>query len=173
MPILALIASTALFWLAYWFIRMGGVDQVSEALSQRRAAARKAEAREIERLAPLQAVDDPRDAAAILMVLVARVDHDPRREHVAAIERAMHDVLGFAHDLTARLTHARFIAGRADRFEEAVALFGDLLNKSLTLDEKWQLVEMVEAIAAVEGPSEGQTEAIKVLKRRIGLSPAC
>src|SRR2546429_556442 len=147
MPILALIASTALFWLAYWFIRMGGVDQVSEALSQRRAA-------------------------AILMVLVARVDHDPSREHVAAIERAMHDVLGFAHDLTARLTHARFIAGRADRFEEAVALFGDLLNKSLTLDEKWPLVEMVEGIAAVEGPSEGQTESIKVLKRRIGLSPA-
>ena len=59
-----------------------------------------------------------------------------------------------------------------NRFEEAVALFGDLLNKSLTLDEKWQLVEMVEAIAAVEGPSEGQTESIKVLKRRIGISPA-
>ena len=77
MPILVLIASTAAFWLMYWFVRMGGLEHVCDILARRDATARKAKAREIERAAPLRAVEDPRDAAIILMVLMARVDHDP------------------------------------------------------------------------------------------------
>ena len=80
MPIIALILSTLVFWLLYWFIRMGGLDHLRERSAQRKEEARRHAAREAARLAPLRAVDDPRDAAAILMLLVARADGDPTRE---------------------------------------------------------------------------------------------
>jgi len=172
MPILVLIVSTALFWFVYWFVRMGGIEHVGETMARRKATIRTAQAREAERVAPLRAVDDARDAAVVLMVLMARVDRDPSREHVAKIEGLMRDVFGFDHEVTPRLTQARFIASRADRFEEAAGLLGDLLNKALTRDEKRQLVGMVEEIARVDGPSMGQTEAVTVLERRLGLLPA-
>jgi len=52
----------------------------------RKDAARLAKARESERTAPLRAVDDPRDAAVILMLLMARVGGDPTREQIAAMD---------------------------------------------------------------------------------------
>ena len=64
------------------------------------------------------------------------------------------------------MTHARFVAGRAENFEQAVGLFANLFRLRLSVDERRELVEMVEAVAAHDGPSEPQREAIDTLKRR-------
>lgn len=61
-------------------------------LARRKQEARRATAREREQTAPLCAIDDLRDAAAILMFLMARVAGDPTREHVAAIEKVVRTV---------------------------------------------------------------------------------
>ena len=172
MPVIALVVSTLAFWLIFWFVRMGGLEHMREASARRKDAARLAKARASERVAPLHAVDDPRDAAVILMLLMARVGGDPTREQIAAIEKIVRSVFGFDHDLAERMRHARFIAGRADSFEQAAALFTDLLNKHLTRDERRQLVRMVEEVAQIEDHSEAHAEAIDVLTRRMGLAPA-
>ena len=171
MPIILLVASTLAFWLIFWFIRMGGVDHFRELFAQRKRDAQRAAARESERIAPLRAIDDPRDAATVLMLLIPR-GGDPTRAQFAAVQEKVRAVFGFEHDLADRVTHARFIASRANNFAEAASVFSDLFNKRLTADERRELVDMVEGIAQIDGPSDGQTAAIEVLKRRIGLAPA-
>ncbi len=171
MPVIALVLSTLVMWLLFWYVRMGGLDHVREMLTRRKEEARQVKIREVERTAPLRAVDDPRDAAMILMLLVARIGGDPTREHIAAVERKARSAFGFERELTERITQARFIAVRADSFEQAAVMFTELFLKRLTFDEKQQLIAMVKEVAHVEGPSEAQTDAIEVLKRRIGLAP--
>jgi uncharacterized tellurite resistance protein B-like protein len=171
MPIVVLIASTLIFWLIYWFVRMGGIDHFREQSQRRKDAARRTQARESERTAPLCAIDDPREAAIVLMLLIPR-GSDPTASQITAIEDKMRAVFGFDRDVNERLTHARFIASRAQGFAEAAGLFADLFNKQLTADERRELVGMVEEIARIDGPSASQTEAIDVLKRKVGLVPA-
>src|SRR5947207_3952979 len=88
MPIVVLIASTLIFWLIYWFVRMGGIDHFREQSQRRRDAARRTQARESERTAPLCAIDDPREAAIVLMLLIPR-GSDPTASQIAAIEDKM------------------------------------------------------------------------------------
>jgi uncharacterized tellurite resistance protein B-like protein len=172
MPIIALILSTLVFWLLYWFIRMGGLDHLRERSTQRKEEARRQAAREAARLAPLRAIDDPRDAAAILMLLVARADGDPTREQIAAVENILRSIFGFERELTERMTQARFIAKQTDSFEQAAAVFAGLFKQRLTSDERQQLVDMLEEVARHEGPTEIQMQAISAFRPMIGLVPA-
>jgi hypothetical protein len=171
MPIVVLIASTLIFWLIYWFVRMGGIDHFREQSQRRKDAARRTQARESERTAPLCAVADPREAATILMLLIPR-GSDPTASQIAAIEDKMRAVFDFDRDVNERLTHARFVASRAQGFAEAAGLFANLFNKQLTADERRELVGIVEEIARIDGLSAIQTDAIYVLKRKVGLAPA-
>jgi len=171
MPVAVLVASTLAFWVIYWFVRMGGVDHFREQSARRKDDARRAQARELKQTAPLRAVDDPRDAATILMLLIPR-GSDPTREQLAAVEQTMRAVFGFDKDLNERLTHARFVAGCAQGFEQAAGLLADLFNKRLTAEERHELVGMVEEIARIDGPSTIQIEQIDALKRRVGLCAA-
>jgi hypothetical protein len=169
MPVVAVILLTLAFWGIYWFVRMGGIDHFRAKSAQRKDEARKASARDVEWTAPLRAVDDPRDAATILMLLIPR-GGDPTHQQVAAIEDALRTVFEFDQELTERLTQARFIAARADDFEHAGKLFSDLIRKRLTAEEKQQLIAMIEQVARLDGPSQAQTAAIAALAQRIGLT---
>jgi hypothetical protein len=171
MPIVVLLASTLAFWVIYWFLRMGGLDHLRELSARRKQDARRTQARELERTAPLRAIDDPRDAATVLMLLIPR-GRDPTAAQIAAIEKTMRAVLGFADDVDERLTHARFIASCAHNFAQAAGLFADLFNKRLTAEARRELIDMVEEIARIDGPSTVQTAEIDALKQRVGLARA-
>jgi hypothetical protein len=162
MPIVALILSTLAIWTICWFSRMGGIDHILARRVQRRDADRLNRARASERSAPLRAIDDSR----------ARENGDPTREQVAAIEKLVCATFGFGHELAARMTQARSVARRADSFAQAAAVFADLFNKKLTVDEKCELVAMVEQVANLDGRSQAHEEALDVLVRRVGLAPA-
>jgi uncharacterized tellurite resistance protein B-like protein len=172
MPIILLIVSTLAFWALYWFVQMGGIEHFQRRKAERKEEARRQAVRESARTASLRAVDDPRDAAAILMLLIARENGDPTREQIGAIEQKLRDMFGFERDLAERMTQARFIARQADSFEQAARVFGDLFRRRLAADERGELVDMLEDIASREGPSETQTEAIAAFKPMIGLVPA-
>jgi len=171
MPIVAVILLTAAFWTAYWFIRMGGIEHFRERAAQRKEEARKVEARERDRTALLRAVDDPRDAAIVLMLLVAR-GGDPTAEQLATIEHAMARVFDFGSDCVARLTQAQFIARSAAGFDDAAKTFADLFRKRLTADEQRELAAMLRDVARLDGPSPLQSAAIESFERRLGFAPA-
>jgi len=172
MPIVAVILLTLGFWTVFWFVRMGGIEHFQAKAQQRKEDARQAEARERARSATLRAVEDPRDAATILMLLMARIGGDPTREQIKAIESRVRAVFGFDDELTEHMTQARFLASRAESFEQAAGVFAGRLSKWLTVDERHELVSMLAEVARQEGPSSAQIEAIELLKRRIGLAPA-
>lgn len=172
MPIILLIVSTLAFWTLYWFVQMGGIEHFQRRKVARKEEARRQEAREASRTAPLRAVEDPRDAAAILMVLIARQNGDPTREQIAAIEGKLRSVFGFERDLAERMTQARFLARQADSFEQAAAVFAKLFRQKLTRAECDQLIDMLEEIARHDTPSELQFEAIAAFKPLLGLAPA-
>jgi len=171
MPVAVLVASTLEFWVIYWFVRMGGVDHFRQQAARRKQDALRAQPRELEQTAPLRAIDDPRDAATVLMLMIPR-GRDPTAEQIARIEDTMRVVLGVEHDLHERLTHARFIASRAQSFAQAAQLFADLFNKRLTAVERHELVGIVEEIARIDGPTAVQLADVDVLKRRLGLATA-
>jgi uncharacterized tellurite resistance protein B-like protein len=171
MPVVVFIVGTLALWVAYYFVRYGGLDHLREKSAQRRDAARRGQARESERTAPLRAIDDPRDAATVLMLLITR-GGDPTPSQISAIEATMRRVFGFDHDARERLTHARFIASCAQSFEEAAGLFSDLFRKQLNAEERRQLVGMVEDIARIDGPSPTQTGNLDVLKRKKSVATA-
>lgn len=169
MPIVVMVLGTLALWGVYWFVRMGGIDHLRDQSVRRKDEARRTQARESEQTAPLRAIDDPRDAATILMLLIAR-GRDPTAQQITAIEATMRVVFGFDQDLNERLTQARFIASRAQTFEQATGIFSDLFKKRLTSEERRELIGMVEAIARIDGPSAVQTEQLDVLKRQVGLT---
>jgi hypothetical protein len=171
MPVVAVVLLTLAFWGIYWFVRMGGIDHFRAKAAQRKDEARKALGRDLEWTGPLRAVDDPRDAATVLMLLIPR-GGDPTPHQIAAIENALRTVFEFDQELTERLTQARFIAARADGFEHAGKLFSDLIKKRLTTEEKQQLITMIGQVARLDGPTQAQTAAIAALAQRIGLTAA-
>jgi hypothetical protein len=148
------------------------MDHVHAKFAHRKEEARRTAARERERTACLRAVDDPRDPAVILMLVMARVAGDPTREQIATIEKLACEVLDLRGELAERMTQARFIASRTDSFAHAAGLFSDLFNKRLTTHERAQLVSMLEEVARLDRPCEEQREGLELLKRRIGLVPA-
>jgi hypothetical protein len=171
MPIVAVVVLTALFWTAYWFIRMGGVEHFRERAARRRDEARKAEARERDRTALLRAIDDPRDAATILMLLIAR-GGDPTAPQLAAIEHAMARVFDFGGETVARLTQAQFIARSAAGFDDAAKIFADLFRARLSAAEQRELADMLREIARLDGPSPLQSAALESFERKLGFAPA-
>ena len=170
MPIAALILSTLALWTIYWFVRMGGIDHFRAKQAQRNEADRLAKAQAAARDAPLRAVDDPRNAAMILMLLIPR-GRDPTESQIALIEEAMHGVFEFGHDAHEHLTQAQFMAGRAQSFAQAAGIFANMFNTRLTADERRQLVGLVEKVALIDGPSAAQTADIDALKRMVGVAP--
>jgi uncharacterized tellurite resistance protein B-like protein len=171
MPVVVMIVGTLALWGIYYFVRFGGLDHLREQAQQRKDAERRVKARESERTAPLRAIDDPRDAATVLMLLITR-GGDPTPSQISAIEDTMRRVFGFDHDARDRLTHARFIASCAQSFEEAAGLFSELFRKQLNTEERRELIGMVEDIAKIDGPSPTQADNLAVLKRKVSLAPA-
>lgn len=171
MPILILVASTLLFWVIYWFVRMGGVDHFRERSARRKDEARRAQVRESERTAPLRAIDDPRDAATVLMCLIPR-GSDPTASQITIIQETMRAVFGFDRDVNERLTQARFIASCAQSFAEAARLFADLFKERLTAEERRELIGIVEEVARMDGPSAKQIAEIADFRRLVGLDVA-
>jgi len=171
MPVVVFVVGTLALWVAYYFVRLGGLDHLRERSAQRKGAARRVQARESERTAPLRAIDDPRDAATVLMLLITR-GGDPTASQISAIEDTMRRVFGFDHDARERLTHARFVASCAQSFEEAAGLFTDLFKKQLNAEERRELIGMVEDVAKIDGPSAMQSDNLDILKRKVSFAPA-
>ena len=175
MPIVALILSTLGFWTLFWFVRMGGIDHVRNRNAQRKAQqseeARQSSAREAARNAPLRAVDDPRDAATILMLVLARGEGEATPDQLAAIESIARAEFGVDDDWVGRMTQARFIASRTESFEQAASVFTDLFDRCLTPDERRQLVNMLQQVAP-ERPTVTQIATVAAFKRQLGIASA-
>jgi hypothetical protein len=172
MPVIAAIVGAVLMGLFYWLIWGQGLQYIDMRLrasqDRRRTERSRAAATEAQRLAPLRSIADARDAAAVLMVLVARERGVPTPEQVAAMGREMREVLGFGAELDTRLAYAAFAAEQAGSAEDGVDVLAPLFRAKLTSAEREDLFGMLRRVAEVHGgPTSGQERAIEYAERRL------
>jgi uncharacterized tellurite resistance protein B-like protein len=139
--------------------------------AQRKEEARQAVVRPTLCHGPLQAVDDPRDAAIILMLVLARSDGEVTPAQAAAVESIARTHFECEDDWLGRMTQARFMASHAKSFDQAADVFTDLFHNCLTPDERRQLVAMLQQVAP-ERPSAAQFAAVMTFKRQLGIASA-
>src|SRR5204862_3950913 len=113
MPIILMILGILAISVLFWFTRMGGIEHFRRQKAQQQEKAAREAVRERLRTAHLRAVDDPREAAAVLMLLLARERGDPTREQIWLIEDKLRG-LGVTHDLAERMAQARFVARQTE-----------------------------------------------------------
>ena len=172
MPIIGAIVGAIVTGLFYWLMWGGGLQyldaRIQQSRDRKRDAARRAAAIENQRMAPLRSIADVRDAAAVLMMLVALQRGVPTPEQNAAIEREMREVLGFGAELSGRMAYARFAAEQALSAEDAVDSLAPLFRSRLTADERDELFGMLKRVAEVHGgPLPMQERAIERAERRL------
>jgi hypothetical protein len=170
MPIILMILGLLAITLLFWLVRMGGIDHFRRQKVQQQEKAAREAVRERLRTAHLRTVEDPRDAAAILMLLLAREQGDPTREQIWLIEDKLRG-LGITQDLPERMAKARFNARETESFHLAARVLAILFRNRLTDAERRELVAMLEEVARASGPSESQTEAIATFRPMIGVVP--
>ena len=169
MPIIAIVLSGIVSGLFLWLTRGGGLEQIDQLLRERRDRKRREKALEQQSLAPLRALKDPRDAAAVLMVAVAEARGVMTPEQETLVQERMGSVLGFANaEIGARLVYARHAARQAPSIDAIVADLTDLVREKLSRAERRELETMLDEVAALHGgPTDEQERAIALTSRRL------
>jgi hypothetical protein len=165
MPVIGAIVGAIMTGFMYWLFWGRGLEYIDHRLSNaanaKRSRQQRALAEERRRTAPLRDVSDPRDAAAILMFLVAGQRGVPTPEQVAVITGEMTGLLALGDEIPERLALARFSAETAGSFDHAFEALGPLLRDRLTPAERAELVAMLRKVADVHGgPTPDQERAV-------------
>ncbi|GGD09726.1 TerB family tellurite resistance protein [Aquisalinus flavus] len=163
--LLGLIAG-ATFWL--YRIKRGAdagrevYDEVKGAV-RRGQWSRKADARLIETLS------DPREAAAILMVQIASYDGEVTASQKARIEAVMLDNFRCAPDEAQGLySFGRMAVGQINDAANSLRHILRPIQQKLDATEKADLIEMLHAIAEVEGePNDRQRQLVAAVNRAL------
>ena len=168
MPVIAAIVSGLLFWACYWFFYLDGHKKIEAALGARRDSKRRAAALDSQARAPIKSINDPREAATVLLFLVARQKGDYSAAQLAAIEQEMRGTMAIEGDLAPFLSYAHWACTQTPGATVAIQDVAPLFNERLTADERDDLFAMVERIANVDGPpNEDQRAALAALKARL------
>jgi hypothetical protein len=170
MPVIGAIVGAVTTGLVWWLFFGRGLEYIDHRLSAAGAARRRARSRAtaeaIQRTAPLKSVADPRDAAAILMMLACLQRGVPTPEQAAAVEAEMRGVLALGDETAPRAAAARFAAEQSPCVDSALEHLAPLLRANLTGEERRDLVAMLERVAAVHGgPTPEQERLINLVAR--------
>lgn len=162
------IVTAILSGVTYWFVWGNGMEQLDHVLGRKRNAKRRAIAIDEAQRAPLKAIEEPRDAATVLMVLVATRRGEMTGEQEALILEEMRTTLEYEGDVAGRLAVARHAATCAPSPHVVVTVLRDVLRKHLARAEFNQLSMMLRKIAALHGgPTEEQEKLIAYAERTL------
>ena len=168
---------SALAVVAFIIIRIGQVARASreigEVASEVKGLVRKK--RWQGKLNPdlVKQIDDPRLAATVMMCAVAKSDGEITERQRGVILQRMGRYFEMAEaEAEDMLAHARWLASEVKDLSSFLQRSSGTVRAACTQREKGDFVDMLTALAAVEGPaSDIQADAIERLQRRIGLSP--
>ncbi|MFM9861200.1 TerB family tellurite resistance protein [Pseudoxanthobacter sp. M-2] len=112
---------------------------------------------------PLDAVQEPAEAAAVLLLAVARIRGTVTSKEVEAIEEILREDLGVT-DTVEAMARARWLSGHIQSPEYVPYSFQKLLMTRVDMAERRQLVGMLRRVATAEGtPTDDQTAFIDKL----------
>jgi hypothetical protein len=172
MPVIAAVPGAVLTGIFYWLVWGKGLDYIElrwrESRDRKRDEARRIAALVSKRSAPLRSIEDARDAAGLLMCLVARQRGVPTPEQKAAIEQQMTEVLDLGGEVPQRLSLAMFAAEQGSVAEEAVDALAPLLRSRLDRTECNDLLDMLNRVAEIHGgPTVEQEKLIARVERAL------
>ncbi len=172
MPVIMAILGAIFLGLFYWLMWGQGLEYIehrwTSARKRRSEAETRAKTLESQQMAPLRAIDDARDAAVVLMILIGRIRGVLTPEQQKAIEDEMRRVLDLEGEITARFLYAQFAAEQVQDFEKALDGLAPLLREKLGARERTDLLAMLEVVAKVHsGPTHEQDKALGHVTRRL------
>lgn len=178
MPVIAAILGAIASGVFLWVVWGNGMQVIHAWLDQRGAKTKAqkdakaiADARDRAARAPLRAIEDVREAALVLLCKLATARGEMTAEQRAAIRELAEGRLGFTGKLENQLALAEFAAKSVAEPTQVVADLTPLLHVRLTAEEKDDLVQMLDSIAAIHGgPTGKQEEMIERLHKRLGLA---
>jgi hypothetical protein len=165
MPVIMAILGAIFLGLFYWLMWGQGIEYIEHrwtaARKRRSDTETRAKALESQQMAPLRAIDDARDAAVMLMILMGRIRGILTPEQQSAIEEAMRRVLDLEGEVTARFLYAQYAAEQVKDFDKALEGLSPLLREKLGRSERADLFGMLETVAKVHGgPTHEQDKAL-------------
>lgn len=162
------VVGVAAVW--YWRIRMmkGAADDVADAAGRAIGKYKRYKFRKKAEAAPVEAVDDPVAAAAVMMIAVASAEQPLSTAAEDTIRREITGKLG--GEPTDLMVFAKWVASHVEDPNNVSLRYAKLWAKALNMDERRELVDMVRRVAAADGePSPRQLNAIARLSERLGL----
>lgn len=99
---------------------------------------------------PLQLIDDPREAAAALMVAVAQDDGVISEAELNEVNRHMRATL-MVEDAVATLARARWAVRDVKNLDDCAAKLIPMFRKKLDPRERGELIDMLQGVAGADG----------------------
>lgn len=172
LAILGAIGSGLFMWLV-WGNGMDVINQWLDGRAQQKKEAQDAraiaDARDRALRAPLRAVEDPREAALVLLARLAQARGEMTPEQRAAIADLAREKLDLDEKLEHQIAVAEFAAKQAPSNMDVINDLAPLFQLRLTEEEVADLIGMVDAVGALHGgPTEAQITFITRLEARLG-----
>lgn len=175
MPVVLAILGALMSGLFMWVVWGNGMEVINHWLDSRgekrkadKDAKAIAEARERATRAPLRVIDDPREAAMVLLTSLAMQRGEITAEQNVALSRIATERLGLGGKAEHHTTRAAFAARQARDANAVVADLTPLFHTRLNPEEMDDLFAMIEEIAALHGgPTEAQEAMIDRLRLRL------
>jgi hypothetical protein len=120
---------------------------------------------------PLEVIDDPATAAAVLMHVMANEDGPAGPDAEATIRHEITETMAVA-DPTEMFTFSKWTASHATESSALMMRYAPIWQESLNAREKQDLVAMMERVCAVTSkgtPTPQQKLRLKKLQQRLGL----
>ena len=177
MPFIGALLGAIMTGLMWWVLFGNGKEVIEHWLDSRNEEARRKASgeeamrgRENERRAALRTLQDPREAAIAVMVAVAEARGDLTAEQTHEIRAQMRTALGYTDRLDDHIVLARHASRTAGKPETVIDETTGLFHDCLTMDERRDLMAMVEAVAGLHGgATDAQIGLIGRLRRHLRL----
>lgn len=156
---------TTLAVLIFWISRAAqGAHHITDAAGQLANLPRKLRYQKRVGRSGLDLIEDAREAAAVLMVATARLSGDGRVNTAEndMIENIVRDDLEWrADDVEDFVLNIRWLTRDYKQPDSVLRPMLNFLQKSVSAKEAFDLRDMMERVAQVTGPTDGQTDFIR------------
>lgn len=171
MTVLGVVAAFGFYWFRLRASR-DAIEDVVDVAGRARGAYKRRQFRNKVEGSSLTAIDDPRTAAVVMAVAVASRDGHLGSEEEAVLTRLMASVLEIS-DPEEELIFAKWVARENPDPNNISLRLGKLWTARLTMDERQELVDLVQDVSVAGGPlTHLQIEAIDRLRSRLHIVPS-
>lgn len=175
MHILLAVLGALMSGLFMWVVWGNGMEVINHWLDQRASKAKTqkdakaiADARDRARRAPLRSIEDPREAAMVLLTKLAMLRGEITAEQNLLLSKIAMDRLGLPGKPEHHTALAAFAAKGAPDGDAVVADLSPLFHVRLNAEERDDLFAMMDEIASLHGgPTEAQEAMIERLAKRL------